>query len=492
MDFKEFELIYKDNRCEIKDKQKIESKLKEILGENNISTNEVDILAYSKDSTLIGFNWTLQEKIAGLPDFITWPENEKQISEILKLANKEKIPIIPFGEGSGVVGGAIAIYGGIIIDMKKFNTILEINDKDLTVTVESGTNGMNLERYLNAKGYTSGHIPQSLYFSSVGGWIAHRSAGQFSTKYGKIEDIVMGMEVILPQGDILKFKTIARASTGPQFDKLFIGGEGTLGIVTKATLKIWPNPEKKTLLSYAFPSIEDSFNATRQILRENIYPAVIRIYDQFETLRHFPNIDNAKDKVMVIFVCEGNAKLVDLEEIITREKCEKNSGVDCGIYPVEHWFETRFRVTETSAMPPYKIVFDTIEIASLWDNASNIYHLVIESMNKLEGIILITAHVSHFYPNGVGIYFTFAGAPRKEQTDLEFYQECWDTTIKAVLEAGGSIAHHHGIGINRSHWMESEWGTAMNTLRNIKHLLDPNNILNPGKIYVDAWKGGEK
>ena len=325
MDFKEFEVIYKENRCEIKDKKKIESKLKEIVGENNISTNEVDILAYSKDSTLLGFNWTLQEKIAGLPDFITWPENEKQISEILKLANKEKIPIIPFGEGSGVVGGAIAIYGGIIIDMKKFNTILEINDKDLTVTVESGTNGMNLERYLNAKGYTCGHIPQSLYFSSVGGWIAHRSAGQFSTKYGKIEDIVMGMEVILPQGDILKFKTIARASTGPQFDKLFIGGEGTLGIVTKATLKIWPNPEKKTLLSYAFPSIEDSFNATRQILRENIYPAVIRIYDQFETLRHFPNIDNAKDKVMVIFVCEGNAKLVDLEEIITREKCEKNS-----------------------------------------------------------------------------------------------------------------------------------------------------------------------
>ena len=492
MDFKEFEVIYKENRCEIKDKKKIESKLKEIVGENNISTNEVDILAYSKDSTLLGFNWTLQEKIAGLPDFITWPENEKQISEILKLANKEKIPIIPFGEGSGVVGGAIAIYGGIIIDMKKFNTILEINDKDLTVTVESGTNGMNLERYLNAKGYTSGHIPQSLYFSSVGGWIAHRSAGQFSTKYGKIEDIVMGMEVILPQGDFIKFKPIVRASTGPQFDKLFIGGEGTLGIVTKATLKIWPNPEKKTLLSYAFPSIEDSFNATRQILRENIYPAVIRIYDQFETLRHFPNIDNAKDKVMVIFVCEGNAKLVDLEEIITREKCEKNSGLDCGIYPVEHWFETRFRITETSVMPPYKIVFDTIEIASLWDNASNIYHSVIESMNKLEGIILITAHVSHFYPNGVGIYFTFGGAPRKEQTDLEFYQECWNTTIKAVLEAGGSIAHHHGIGINRSHWMESEWGTAMNTLRNIKHLLDPNNILNPGKIYVDAWKGGEK
>jgi len=491
MDLKEFELIYKENRCEIKDKEKIEAKLKEILGINNVSTKEIDILAYSKDSSLIGFNWTIQGQIAGLPDFITWPETVEQISEILKLANREKIPVIPYGEGSGVVGGAIPVYGGIIIDMKKFNKILEINDKNLTVTAETGINGMNLERSLNARGYTTGHIPQSLYISSLGGWIAHRAAGQFSTKYGKIEDIVLGMEVILPLGEVINFKTIPRASTGPQLDKLFIGGEGTLGIVTKATLKIWPYPAKRTLISYAFPSIEDSFEAIRKILREQIYPAVIRIYDQFETMRHFPDIENAKDKVMAIFVCEGNPNLVDLEESITREKSEKNSGVDCGVHPVEHWFDTRFRVTETSAMPPYKIVFDTIEVASLWENASDIYHSVLESMNKLQGVIMITAHISHFYPNGVGIYFSFGGVPVKEQSDLEFYQKCWDTIIKAVLDAGGSIAHHHGIGINRSHWMASEWGDSLKKLKEIKKLLDPNNILNPGKIYVDTWKGGE-
>jgi len=349
MDLKDFELIYKENRCEIKDKNKKDAELKEIVGENNVSTKEIDLLAYTKDSTLLAFNWTIQGQIAGLPDFITWPETIEQISEILKFANQYKIPVIPYGEGSGVVGGAIPIYGGIIIDMKKFNKIIEINDKNLTVTAQTGINGMNLERHLNAKGFTAGHIPQSLYFSSLGGWIAHRAAGQFSTKYGKIEDIVLGMEVVLPLGEVINFKTIARASTGPQLDKFFIGGEGTLGIVTKATLKIWPYPEKRTLISYAFPSIEDSFEAIRKILREQIYPAVIRIYDQFETMRHFPDIENAKDKVMAIFVCEGNPNLVDLEESITREKSEKNSGVNCGVHPVEHWFDTRFRVTETSA-----------------------------------------------------------------------------------------------------------------------------------------------
>ncbi|MFX1408326.1 MAG: FAD-linked oxidase C-terminal domain-containing protein, partial [Promethearchaeota archaeon] len=216
-----------------------------------------------------------------------------------------------------------------------------------------------------------------------------------------------------------------------------------------------------------------------------------RIYDQQETFRHFGNVEKAKDKLMVVFVCEGKAKLVDLEKMVTIEKCEKNSGINCGESPVEHWFETRFRVTETSSMPPYKIVFDTIEVASLWENASKIYHAVINSMNSVKGNLLITAHVSHFYPNGVGIYFSFGGVPLKGTSELEFYQKCWNTIIKAVLDSGGSIAHHHGIGINRSHWMENEWGNAMKVMKDFKKMLDPNNILNPGKIYEPIWRGGE-
>jgi len=492
MNIENFELIYKDNRVIIKDKPKIKARLSEVVGNENVSDSEIDILAYNKDTTLLTLNWTLEGKIAALPDFIVWPETPEQISSILRLANEEKIPVIPFSEGSGVVGGAIPIYGGIILDMKKFNKILEINDKDLTVTVEAGTNGMNLERYLNAKGYTGGHIPQSLYTSSVGGWIAHRAAGQFSSKYGKIEDMVMGMELVLPKGDIIKFKTIARASTGPQLDKFFIGNEGTLGIVTKATLKIWPYPEKRAFISYAFPTFEDSLEATRKILRQQIYPAVIRIYDADETYRHFGHIENAKDKVMVVFVCEGIERLVALEATITREICEKNNGIECGEEPIEHWFETRFRVTETSSTPTFKMVADTIEIGFLWDKAADMYHSVLEAAKSVKGVIMITAHVSHFYPNGVGFYFTFAGIPPQEVTYLEFYQEVWNTIVKAVEDAGGSFGHHHGVGINRSKWMPVEWGKAFDTLKAIKNLLDPNNILNPGKIYESPWeKGGE-
>jgi len=485
MVLKKFDIIYDKNIHKIKNKDEIVSQLKELIGNEKVSTDEVDILAYTKDTTLITLNWSIQGKIAGLPEIITYPETAEEIAEILKLANKEKIPITPYAEGSGVVGGAIPIYGGIIIDMKRFNKVLEVNDKNLTVTVEAGINGMNLERYLNAKGYTTGHIPQSLYTSSVGGYIAHRAAGQFSTKYGKIEDMVLGMELVLPQGEVINFKTIARASTGPQLDKIFIGGEGTLGIVTKATLKIWPYPEKRALISYSFPTLDDSLEATRKILRKQVYPAVIRIYDDKETKRHF---GKAKNDVMVVFVCEGASKLVELEEAYTKSICEENNGYYEGEEPVEHWFETRFKVKETSMFPPYKIVADTIEVACMWDVAGELYQKVIDATSSVPGNLLISAHISHFYPNGVGYYFTFGGVPTGDKTEFDFYKECWDATVKAVEDIGGSFGHHHGVGVNRSHWMKREWGQAFETLKEVKKLLDPNNILNPGKIYEPTWE----
>jgi alkyldihydroxyacetonephosphate synthase len=490
MKLEEFEIIYNQDRVIIKDKEKFKNDLIKILGKENVLSDELDLFAYSKDSTLIGHNWILEGKIAARPDFVVLPENEEQIINILKLANQEKIPVIPYGEGSGVVGGAIPVRGGIIIDMKKFNSVIEINDKDLTVTVETGMNGMNLERYLNAKGYTSGHIPQSIYTSSVGGWIAHKAAGQFSTKYGKIEDIVLGMKIILPQGDILNFKPIVRKATGPQLDKFFIGNEGTLGIVTEATLRIWPFPEQRALISYAFPTFEDSLEAVRLILREHIFPAVVRIYDKDETKRHFLDVENANDKVMIIFVCEGNKEVVQVEEKITRNVCENNLGVNCGEEPVEHWFETRFRVTETSSSPQYSLTIDTIEVAVSWNNAATMYHNVLDKVKAIKGVVLFTAHVSHFYPNGVGMYFSFGGVEMGEETNFDFYQKVWNTTMKAVLESGGSIAHHHGIGINRSNWMDEEWGKGMDVLRKIKQILDPNNILNPGKLFGNIWKRG--
>ncbi|MBD3190331.1 MAG: FAD-binding protein [Candidatus Heimdallarchaeota archaeon] len=477
----DFEIIF-DKKAKSYDKKKVYQKLVQIFGKKNVSKEAIDQFAYSKDYTLITTRWTLDGKLAARPDFIVWPETTEQIAELLLFANNVKTPVIPFGSGSGVVGGALPIFGGILVDMKRMDQIIEINEKNLTVTLQTGKNGMNIERELNQAGYTLGHIPQSIFTSTLGGYIAHRAAGQFSTKYGKIEDMLISLEAVVPTGEIIRSKPSPANSVGPQLDRLLIGAEGTLGIVTEATLRIWPFPEKKILLAYAFNTIEDALDATREILQAQAFPAVIRIYDKEETARHFPEEKKAKNRCMTVFVCTGYSSVVETEAKVTQEMCANNNGIPCGEEPVHHWFETRFNVTESSTYPPLGIVADTIEVSVMWDNSAKLYHNVIKAMKEVKGTLLATGHASHFYPQGICFYFTFGGEPI-DQSDYDYYQAVWNACMEATIEAGGSISHHHGIGINRSHWMKEEWGTIFPVLKKIKQTLDPKNIMNPGKLY---------
>ena len=461
-------------------------KIKSIMGPQNVSTDEIDKVVYSKDYQLIGTRWNMEGKIGGEPLCIVFPDTIQQISELLKFANEHDIPVIPFGEGSGVVGGATPIYGGIIVDMKKFLKF-EINKENLTVTVGVGMNGWTFERLLNEQGYTMGHVPQSIRASTVGGWIAHRAAGQFSTKYGKIEDMFMACQAVLPTGEIINSKVYPRASVGPMVDRLFLSSEGTLGIVTEATFKIWPYPEKRGLVAFAFPTMQDSLDAIRWTLQSQINPAVIRIYDIIETKRHFGKVKEAKNKLMVIFVCEGPARLVDLEVQILKEYCLKAKGVDCGEDPVHHWFETRFVVKESSEYSPWGLIFDTIEVACMWDVANQCYENTIAELNKVKGMVMSSAHASHFYTTGVCFYFTFAGVVMDGETPESFYNGAWDAAMRGVLSVRGTASHHHGMGISRGRWFEKEHEGDLAMQLKIKRALDPKGIMNPGKMFD---KGG--
>ncbi|NHJ46648.1 MAG: FAD-binding oxidoreductase [Asgard group archaeon] len=476
-----FEIVYSKSGREF-DKEIVYKKLCAIFGESNVSKKEIDIFSYSKDYSPISTRWTLDGKLAAKPDFIAWAENAEQISKLLELANEVDVPVIPFGAGSGVVGGALPVYGGIILDLKKMDKIIDINKINLTATIQTGMNGMNLERELNKAGFTLGHIPQSIFTSTLGGYLAHKAAGQFSTKYGKIEDMVISLEAVLPTGEIIKTKPSPRNSVGPQIDKLLLGSEGTLAIFTEATLRIWTKPEKQELLSYAFDTLEESLNHVREVLQNQAYPAVVRIYDKEETERHFPDEKNAKNKFMTIFVCEGHPSVVTTEESLIHEIASKYNGTDCGDKPVEHWFDTRFKVKETSTYTPIGFVVDTIEVSIMWDRAAKLYYDVIKEMKKVDGIVVATGHISHFYEQGVCYYFSFGGTPGKLE-DEEFSTKVWDACIKTTLKNKGSISHHHGIGINRTKWMKEEWGTSFDILRKIKQSLDPKNVLNPGKLY---------
>lgn len=475
----QYTIVYQGKELPEERKKEILKELYSIAGRKNVSDREIDRLSYSKDYWPIALRWTLEGKIAALPDFVVWPETTEQISRIMKLANQQEIPVIPFGEGSGVLGGAVPVKGGIVIDMKRMDAILDIDDTNLTVTVQPGINGMNLERALSRAGYTLGHSPQSVYCSTVGGWLACRAAGQFSTKYGKIDDMVISLEAVLPQGEIIRSNPVPKSSTGPQIERLLLGSEGVLGIITEATLKIWPYPEKRVLHSYAFRELQTGLESIRLILRKGIYPAVIRLYDEIETSRHFYQIREAKGKCMLILVMEGNKELVELEEKISESVCT-GSGISCGKGPVEHWLETRFNVKETSEFVPRDVIFDTIEVSVMWDKSLDLYNSMISAMKSIEGVIFASAHASHFYPQGVCFYFTFAGTAVNDADD--FYTAVWNAAMEFCIRKGGSISHHHGIGIMRASWLPEELGQSYDVLKRIKKVLDPKNIMNPGKM----------
>ena len=227
-----------------------------IVGSDQVSANPADLLANSRDYWPVNNIWMIEGRVPALPQLVVWPGNTEEISALLKLATKLKVPVTPYGEGSGTLGGAIPIKGGVSLDLKRMNHLLEIDEESLMVRVESGLNGALYEELLNHAGYTGGHFPQSLRCSSIGGWLACRAAGQFSTRYGKIEDIAVSLEAVLPDGTIFSGRSVPRTATGPRLDHLLIGSEGIFGVITSATLRIWPLPEKRHLISYTFADLK--------------------------------------------------------------------------------------------------------------------------------------------------------------------------------------------------------------------------------------------
>jgi len=455
-------------------------KVKSLVGDENVSERECDLISYSLDYWLYGVYLSQHGNLPSLPCVVISPKNREEIQGILKYANEYDVKITPFGGGSGVLGGAIPTEGSAILNLQRINKFISLDETSLVAEFEAGIIGANLERELNHRDYSLGNIPQSLYCSTLGGWIATRAVGQFSTKYGKIEDMVLGMEVVLPDGNLLNIKPVPRRSTGPSLKDLFLGCEGTLGIVTKAVLSVHPLPEGMAKQSFAFTSIELVLDVVRRILRGDAKPAVVRIFDEVESERYF-EIEN---KATVIFISEGEPDFVALESSVIRRIAEENGAEPLGENPVNIWLEKRFDIGLAPTVMQQGVIVDTIEVVSLFKDAANLYNDMINSMRAVDGALLVSGHFSHFYREGACLYITFAGLP---EDPFRYYIDSWTAAMEATLRNNGSISHHHGIGFWRTQFMEQELGASgVELLRRIKLALDPHCVLNRGKLVKDG------
>lgn len=452
-------------------------KVRGVVGDEHFSQRERDLISYSLDYWLYGIFLSQRGDLPAVPSAVISPASAAQVQEIVRCAGEYNVSITPFGGGSGVLGGAVPLNGSVVLNLQRMNKFLNLDELSLVAEFEAGVIGANLELELNNRGYSAGNIPQSLFCSTLGGWISTRAAGQFSTKYGKIEDMLLGMKVVLPDSSLLDIKPVPRRSTGPSLTGLFLGGEGTLGIVTSASISIHPLPASTIKQSFVFPSIEAALEAVRHILRAEARPAVVRIFDEAESQRYFPWIGR---KVVAIFISEGESEYTALDARVVRRVSRQHGGKSSGEEPVNIWLEKRFDIGLAPVLMQYGGIVDTIEVSALFKDAASLYRDMVAGMKTVEGVLEVSGHYSHFYREGVCLYVTFAGIPKDP---LRYYQDSWDAAMKATLRNDGSISHHHGIGFWRMQYLEQELGAGgVRLLKSIKGALDSKGILNPGKL----------
>jgi alkyldihydroxyacetonephosphate synthase len=319
----------------------------------------------------------------------------------------------------------------------------------------------------------------------VGGWVATRAAGQFSTLYGSIEDVVIALEVVLPDGSVLRTPRTPRSSAGPDLKQLFMGSEGLFGVVTEVTFSLRQLPESKRGQTFHFEDFSSGLEAVRRFMREGWRPPVVRLYDPFESGRQFGEWC-PQDRASLILLHEGPFLGVTAEAEGVAELCRSSGGVEASAAAVDHWLEHRNRVPGFREFLERGIIVDTVEVAATWDRVANLYDRVTRSLREVPGVLVAMAHSSHSYRSGTNLYFTFAAKPEDPAEMAPTYRECWRRVMEGTLALGAGIAHHHGIGRVRKGALVREVGeTGVGLLRTIKRALDPELLLNPGTLLPD-------
>lgn len=380
--------------------------LKSILPESQVLSDRETLQASSHDT------WPLSTKLRRLgchdyqADVVVKVTDEKQIQQVLALATANDTPVTPRALASSVTGQPLPTRGGIVLDVTGMTQHREINITNLTVEVSAGYNGGQLEDELQQMGWTLGHSPQSLYQSTVGGWLSTLATGQFSSYYGGIEELVTAYTVILATGEKLRLKASPRAAMGPDLRQLFIGAEGTLGIVTSVQLKIFPLPQTRLYDSLELPSIDAGLEIMREQAMAGLRPFLLRLYDTNEARHAMQN--PLQDKPVMFLGTQGVDAVAHAEMDAFMAIVHRHGGKSIGSEGVLKWMERRFDFsTVEKLLDSHGGFAETIEIAHTWDGISGLYHALHEMLTPLADEVL--SHFSHVYPQGTSMYMILLG-----------------------------------------------------------------------------------
>ncbi len=460
------------------------SELEDVVGEDNVSTRECDKLTYGVDYFWISRMWTDRGQEPPKADFVVQPDSTEEVSKILKIANYYKIPVHTWGGGSGSQGGALPMAGGIIMDLKRMNRLIEIDETSRTITAETGMIFQQLEWYANERGYSCMHIPSCLTCGTIGGALAHRGIGIMSTKYGKIDDQCLSLEVVLPNGDVINTLPVPKHAAGPDLNQMFIGSEGTLGVMTKAKFKLFEQPEARKFRAFMFPSMTAGIEAGRNIMQK-VKPSIMRLFDEAETVSIIKKIIGVEEKGSFMnLALEGIERIVDIEMEVVIDICKQHGGRDMGAEYGEKWYENRITFFYPGNIMDVPQMFGTMDTVADFAHIEDIYWAMKNAIESNFPDVRFIAHCSHWYEWGTMIYDRFIcdNPPADPQEAIRLHNQIWNTGVRAAMEHGGVINDHHGIGLKLSRLMKEQYGPAMQVLEGLKKSLDPNGIMNPYKL----------
>lgn len=406
--------------------------------------------------------------------------SEQQVVDVVTVAAELGLPVTASAGRSNVTGAAIPLAGGVVLDLCGMNRFLGVDADSQIVEVEPGMFGDLFEEQLQREhGLTTGHWPSSFAISTVGGWVACRGAGQLSTRYGKIEDMVYGLDVVLPDGRRVTVGDTPGAAVGPALQELFVGSEGTLGIITRIRLRVHRLPDHARAIAYGFDSFADGLDACREIMQRGATVAALRLYDRLESGVQF----GLPDTNVLLVADEGSPRIVDACIAEAAEVCA-GTGTVLDEKPIfERWLDTRYltgKAGEGFSRGP-GFVADTLEMSGRWRDLPAIYDEVVAALQSVPGTLAGSAHQSHAYTEGACLYFSLRGdvaAPER----ADWYRAAWDAANKVLLRYDATLSHHHGVGMLRSPYLAESLGSGMDVLRLVKRALDPDNRFNPMKF----------
>ncbi len=497
----------------------LHAKFDEILGAKYVQTDDETRVVHAYGKGVRDLIRIRKGDLGRIPDVVLYPGSQEEVEKLLDAAVAADAVVIPFGGGSNIVASLEAEPGEtrqvISVNMGRLNKVLEIDEVSGLAHIQAGVFGPDMEDQLNARGWTMGHHPDSFVWSTLGGWIATRSSGMQSDKYGDIADICRGLTMVMP-GQVLSLRPLPSSSSGPSVREMVLGSEGRLGIITSAWVNVHRIPEVRELQAYFFPTYEDGLKACEQIVASDAAVMMARVSDPIETQYIMANgkksgrvsslANKAIQRIMLqkgwdleniamsFIGFEGSANHVRYEKGLVGKIVKENGGLGVGKGPGTLYDQKKYDTPYIrDFMLDRGLICDVSETTTPWAHAAEIHSVIIErfqqAMDDLGVRGVVFCHLSHSYHSGACQYFTFAIAD-----DSDHQEETYDVA-KRVIQQGfmdfhGTVSHHHGVGEEHSPWLEQDISPAgVFIQRKLFEGVDPGNNLNPGKIIHDGRPG---